>query len=198
MAEQATKRLSYQAYLELERTSEDKHEWYDGRILAMAGGTPNHAAIGTNLTALFRNGLRGSPCRPWNSDLRVRIPETGLATYPDLSIVCGGLETHPEDPDAATNPTALFEVLSKSTEAYDRGSKFRDHYATLTSLRHYVLVAQYEQLVEHWQRNDDGTWNVSHLRAGDTLRLLGAEIPIEAVYEDAEILPEEALPKFAE
>src|SRR5882672_695224 len=116
--------VTYREYLAAELTSEIKHEWLDGVIYDMAGGTPEHGALATAMSAELVNGLRARPCRVFSSDVRVRILETKLVTYPDVSVVCSRLETDPEDDRSITNPVVLVEVLSDSTEAYDRGEKF--------------------------------------------------------------------------
>ena len=181
----ARRRISYAEYLASESTSEVRHEYIDGEILAMAGGTPTHALLCTNAAVALGGALRGRPCRPYSADLRVRIPDTGLATYPDVSVICGTLVTGEPDLDAATNPTVLVEVLSPSTEAYDRGEKFA-HYRRLPSLQEYVLVAQDRVRVEHYRRNADDSWTLRELGAGHALRLdsIDAALAIDDLYED--------------
>ena len=115
---------SWADYLALEGSSNVKHEFLDGQIYGMAGGTPEHAALKAAVTGLLFSQIRGGRCRAHAPDLRVRVPETGLATYPDVTVVCGPRELHPEDQDAVTNPALIVEVLSKSTADYDRGDKF--------------------------------------------------------------------------
>lgn len=133
----------------------------------------------------LRNALRGKPCRVYSSDLRIRIIETDLATYPDASVVCGRLETAPDDPNAALNPTLLVEVLSESTEAYDRGAKAA-HYRRIPSLKEYVFVAQDEPRIEVYRRNDRGGWKLYEARSGAQLRLesVGVELDVDAVDEN--------------
>jgi len=188
MAEPAHRLLTYPEYLAIEETSEGKHEWLDGQVVAMSGGTPTHSALATNATIMLGVALRGRPCRPYNSDLRIRVPETGLATYPDCLVICGGLERHPEDDNAATNPSVIVEVLSPSTEAWDRGDKFR-HYRELASLRDYLLVSQHARQVEHYQRQDDGTWLLRTMGPGQAVRLSAVEValPIDELYQDVEL-----------
>jgi Uma2 family endonuclease len=123
MARPAAARMTYAEYLAAETVAEVRHEFLNGEVWAMAGGTPQHGALAVSMTLALGAALRGKPCRGFSSDVRVRIPDTGLSTYPDLSIVCGELETAPDDKDAITNPTVLVEVLSDSTEAYDRGAR---------------------------------------------------------------------------
>jgi Uma2 family endonuclease len=181
----ATPRTPYAEYLAAERASEIKHEWLDGEVFAMAGGTPEHSGLAAAITAELRDALRGRPCRVFSSDLRVRVPETGLATYPDATVVCGRLETHPEDEHAVTNPVVLVEVLSDSTEGYDRGKKFA-HYRRLASLRDYVLVNPNEARIEVFHRTDAGTWELAEAGAGQTIEIasLGCTLAVDEVYRD--------------
>jgi Uma2 family endonuclease len=113
-------RYSWAEYLALEASSNVKHEFLDGQIYGMAGGTPEHAALAAATIGILFGQLRGGPCRVYDADLRIRVLATSLATYPDAAVVCGPLERDPADPDGVTNPTLLVEVLSSSTEEYDR------------------------------------------------------------------------------
>jgi Uma2 family endonuclease len=176
---------SYAEYLEREARSETRHEFLRGEIYDMAGGTPQHSALAAALAGELRAALRGKPCRVFSSDLRVHIPATGLTTYPDLSVVCGHLETHPDDPNAVTNPLVLVEVLSDSSEAYDRGPKAA-HYRKLMSLREYVLVSQREPRIEIMRRGERGVWELHEASAGETIELasLGVKLSVDAIYED--------------
>ena len=153
-------RLTEAEYLEMERAAEFKSEFYDGEIFAMAGGTPRHSLIGTNVAVEFGNRLRAKPCVPYNADLRIKIEATGLLTYPDLSVICGPLQFAEGTDDTVVNPTVLVEVLSASTEAYDRGKKF-EHYRQIPTLREYLLVSQTEPRVEQFLRQPDGHWLLS-------------------------------------
>jgi Uma2 family endonuclease len=172
-------------YAAFERSSNVKHEFLDGVIYAMAGGTPEHAAVGMNVGALLNIALRGKPCRVYTSDLRIRVLDTGLETYPDVSVVCGGAERYPDDDIAIVNPIVLVEVLSPSTEAYDRGEKLR-HYRAIVSLREVVLVDHRQKLVEVHRRQSDGSWTRHEAGAGGSLVLLsiGCELPVDEVYRD--------------
>ncbi len=178
--------VSYADYVALEARSDAKHEWLDGVVYDMAGGTPRHAALTMAVGISVGVELGGKPCRVFSSDLKVRIPATGLATYPDLTIVCGKLETSPDDPNAVTNPTLIVEVLSDATEAYDRGEKF-GHYRRLDSLREYVLVSQRSKRIEVWRKNDRGKWELAEdAGAGEraTLMSIGSTLDVDAVYAD--------------
>lgn len=178
--------FSYDEYLARERISQTKSEYYAEQIFAMSGGTPRHNTIGVNLVATSRNRLRGTPCRPFNSDQRIRIQACGLATYPDVSFVCGELELDSQDVDAIVNPRVIFEVLSKSTESYDRGKKF-DFYRQLNSLREYVLISQEEAQVERFTKQPNGNWLLSIYKGLDStlpLSTVAIEIPLTDIYED--------------
>ncbi|KYF94571.1 hypothetical protein BE17_35955 [Sorangium cellulosum] len=177
---------TYAEYLALEASSNVKHEYLDGQIYAMAGGTPEHAALAAAVIGLLFPELRGGRCRTYDADLRVRVPSTGLATYPDVTVVCGPLERDAEDGQAVTNPTLIVEVLSRSTEEYDRGDKF-DHYKNLTSLRQYVLVSHRERSVEVWTRDVHGSFTSAIAREGDVAHLvsIGAQLDVRELYEAA-------------
>ena len=146
-------------YLTIERAAPTKSEFYDGEMFAMAGGTAVHSLIGTNVTGEFGNKLRGKKCVPYNADLRIQVQTTGLFTYPDLSVLCGPLQFADGTDDTVTNPTLLVEVLSPSTEAYDRGQKFL-HYRQIPSLQAYLLVSQHEPLLELFVRQDGNKWSL--------------------------------------
>jgi Uma2 family endonuclease len=175
--------MTYAEYLAAEAVAEVRHEFLNGEVWEMAGGTIEHGALTLAAAGELRAALRGKPCRAFSSDVRVRIPETDLATYPDLSIVCGQLETAPDDKDAITNPIVLVEVLSDSTEAYDRGAKAA-HYRRISSLREYVLVSQSEPRIEVQRRSQGGRWELLEARPGETIELvsLGVRLDVAAVY----------------
>lgn len=178
-------KMSYEQYRAAEQGSAIRHEFLNGEIFAMAGGTPEHAALAMAIGGQLFNALRGKPCRVYSADLRVRIRETGLTTYPDLSVVCDKLETDPDDPHAVLNPVVLVEVLSESTEAYDRGAKAA-HYRRIPSLREYVLVSQLEPQIEVYRRNERGLFELVEARRGQRAPLtsLGIELDVDAVYAD--------------
>jgi Uma2 family endonuclease len=171
---------TYAEYLALERASDTRHEFIDGEILAMSGGTPTHALLAMRIGRAL--DLGAGPCEVYTSDLRVRVAATGRATYADLTVVCGPLACHPEDPDAVTNPSALFEVLSPSTERDDRGEKFAQ-YRRIPSLRDYVLVAQDKVRIEHFRRQGDGSWALVEHGAGERVELsIGVSFAVDEVY----------------
>lgn len=178
--------FSFEEYLALEEIAAVKHEFLGGHVWAMAGGTPAHAAIAANVIALLSAQLRDRPCRVFTGDLRIRVPATGLGTYPDVTVVCGHLETDPADPrgNTVTNPQVLVEVLSPSTEEYDRGEKLA-HYQRIVSLAEVVLIAHDERRLEVWRREGDH-WTLDVFRAGARARLasLGCELDVAEVYRD--------------
>ena len=178
--------FSFADYLRLEESSGAKHEFIDGRVWAMAGGSPEHAAVAMSVGAWLTGQLRGRPCRVFSSGLRLRVLETGLSTYADITVVCGPLETHPEDTKGHTviNPALVVEVLSPSTESYDRGEKLA-HYKRMPSLREIVLVAHDERRVEVWRRTD-AAWTLHVYRGEEAARLdtAGSDLPLEEVFRD--------------
>lgn len=183
MAEPAQRRVRYDEYLAADAESEGRIELEDGTLFAMGGGTPDHALLAANWIGELHAALRGRPCRPYSSDLRIRVAAADAAFYPDVSVICGDVRAAEDDPHAATNPTVVVEVLSPSTQARDRGSKWAA-YRHLRSLRHYVLVHAALESVEVFDRNDDGTWTLRILGPGDTVPLaaLDAQLPMSALY----------------
>lgn len=177
--------ISYADYLASEATSETKHEWLNGEVFAMAGGTPHHAGLAASVMGALVQALQDRPCRAFTSDLRVKILATGLSTYPDVSVVCSKLEIAPDDPRAAVNPVVLVEVLSDSSEAYDRGEKFA-HYRRIPSLREYVIVSQREPRIEVHRRNEAGRWELYEAGAGETIELASIEcrLSVDEIYRD--------------
>ncbi len=189
-----TGRLSEDEYIARERSAESKSEYLDGQVFAMAGGTPRHNLVSANLTAAVATRLRGKPCVALTSDQRILVHQTGLYTYPDLTIVCGGVRAHPGHDDTVVNPTVLVEVLSPSTEAYDRGAKFA-HYRRVESVKEILLVATDEPFVERYVRATDNPeeW-VLHTHAGHgAVRLdsAGIQVPLDEVYSGLDQLPPE-------
>lgn len=178
-------RMTYADYLAAEELSTEKHEYLAGEVWAMAGGTPEHAALAARLIAELDSALRDRPCRVFTSDARVRVTATDLTTYPDVTVVCEKLESDPIDPNAITNPVLLVEVLSDSTEAYDRGEK-ASHYRHIPSLREYVLVSQRSPRIEVYRRNDAGRWELFEFESGGMAELasVGCALRVDDVYRD--------------
>jgi len=177
--------FGYAEYLQRERETGLRHEFLDGQIFAMTGGSPEHARLIAEMTFALRSAVDPERCRVFSSDLRVRIPATGLATYPDVAVVCGPVEVDEQDARAVVNPTLLVEVLSPSTEAYDRGEKWA-HYRRLESLRAYVLVSPVAERVEAFIRTESGFVNVLAGRGERlTLEALGVELVTDELFARA-------------
>jgi Uma2 family endonuclease len=191
MSNPATKlKTTFAEYIAGENASDRKHQLVDGEVFDMGGGTPTHAALILAVGAELRALLRGKPCKPFASELRVRA--AGIATYPDCVVVCGPLQTDPEDANTVLNPTLLVEVLSDSTEAFDRGRK-AEHYRRIPSLREYVLVSQHEPHIEVVRRTERG-WILLEAGAGGTLQLesVGCSLVVDAIYEGVIAAPAQA------
>lgn len=189
MAESARKRRhTFAEYLRLETASDVKHQLVDGEVFAMVGGTFAHATLCTNLVLVFGPRLRGGRCRPVSSEGRVRIETIDMATYPDFFVIRGERRGARDDADSTTNPALVAEVLSPSTERFDRGRK-RDAYFQLPTLRYYLLVCQDRARAELYTRNEDGTWTWRGADEGDVLSLpdLGVELPIVELYEGVDL-----------
>lgn len=178
-------RYTYRDYLDLERAANVKHEFLDGEIYAMAGGTPEHAALAMAAGSALVTRLRGGPCRVFSSDLSVRVLETGLATYPDVSVVCGDLERDPESAVTVTNPRLVVEVTSDGTEAYDRGEKLQ-HYQRIPSLAAILVISHRERRLELWTRRPDGAFDVATAERGEAVTIdpLGLSLEVDEIYGD--------------
>jgi|WetSurMetagenome_2_1015567.scaffolds.fasta_scaffold14528_3 Uma2 family endonuclease len=150
--------ITPEEYLMFEREALDqRHEYFDGEIFAMSGASFRHTLISSAITGIFYNQLHGRNCSAVSSDLRVKIPDTGLYTYPDIVVVCGEPEFEDQVFDTLLNPVVIIEILSKSTENYDRGKKF-ENYRKIKSLQEYLLISQEEIHIEHYQRQDNNVW----------------------------------------
>jgi Uma2 family endonuclease len=184
------KRYTPQEYYALEREAAYKSDYYDGEIFAMAGGTSRHSLIMLNIGGELRQRLKGKLCAAYESNQRLKIKPTGLRCYPDVSVYCGKLEYDPEDSqsETATNPTVVFEVLSKSTEGYDRGFKARN-FRQIESLKAYILVSQNVPQVEVFRRDDDGDWKLHETTGLDgAVAIPGTDVtlPMMEIYERVE------------
>ena len=182
---------TYAEYLAFEASSNVKHEFLAGQIYAMAGGTPEHAAMAAAIIGLLFQALHGGRCRAYDAGLRVRTP-TGLATYPDITVICGPRELDREDHQAVSNPTLIVEVLSRSTEEYDRGDKF-EHYKSIRSLQQYVIGSYPEPHLEVWTRGHDDVWTPALAGEGDVapVTAIGARLDVRELYEAAADPPAE-------
>jgi Uma2 family endonuclease len=173
------KLVSVAEYLALEETSVEKHEWFNGEIFAMAGGTPQHADIITNINGAFWSRLRGHRCRGSSSDQRVTIEATGLRTYPDFLVKRPPERFDEHDRNALLNPHLIVEVSSPSTQNYDRTSKF-DNYKMIGELESVLFVSSQAVRVEHFRRAQNGEWILwTGLKRSDVLRLPSLDLLIE-------------------
>src|SRR2546421_2675941 len=183
--------ISPEQYLEIERFSETRHEFLDGVVYAMAGESPDHSTICYNLSGITHAQLSSKPCRGFSPNMKVRAGIGGLYAYPDLMIVCGEeAKFHDEHGDVLLNPTVIFEVLSPSTERYDRGEKFRRYRTQIETLQDYVLVSQDLMRVEHHHREADGTWNQTEISVADGILMLDSiecTVPLTEVYRNTEV-----------
>jgi Uma2 family endonuclease len=181
----APKKMTYAEYLTFEEASVEKHELLNGEVFAMAGGTLEHAALAVAFSAALVKALGDRPCRVFSSDLRVRIHATGLTTYPDLSVACGKAEVDAEDSHALVSPVLIVEVLSDSSEAYDRGEKAA-HYRHIPSLKEYALVSQHGPRIEVFRRNEAGRWELYEYERGSSCELasVGVSLSVDDVYRD--------------
>lgn len=190
-------RYTVSEYLAFERTAEVRHEYRNGEILAMAGGSYNHSLILANLIRELGNALKGKPCRALESNLRVKIPRTPLYTYPDATVICGDPQFDASDAgmETITNPRALFEVLSPTSEAYDRGEKFT-RYRQMESLQEYVLVSQDSPHVQVFVKQEGATWLFTAFSGLDAKARIGGleiDIPLREIYAGIQFPPEAPL-----
>ena len=179
-------RYTIAEYLALEEKAQERHEFHDGEILMMSGGTYRHSAICSNLNRFLGNRLDGKPSRPLDSNMRVRIAAQSKYLYPDTSVLCGPPAFDPDDPKETTilNPRIVFEVLSDSTESYDRGAKFQ-MYRQIPSLEEYVLVSQSGPLVETFLRQPAGGWLLQtwkDLQSAASLQSVQIDLPLSEIY----------------
>ena len=176
--------LTESGYLAVERAAVFKSEFCQGEVFAMAGGTRRHSLITSNLIREFGDKLEGRPCVPYGSDLRVKVEASGLLTYPDMSVACGEQRFLDSEEDTLINPVLIVEVLSDSTEAYDRGRKF-DHYQQIPSLREYLLISQSEPRLDLFIRQPGGEWllrSFSGLRATVKIPSLKMVVSLSKVF----------------
>ena len=189
MESAARRYVTPEEYFAIEERAEVKSEYYQGELFAMAGGSPNHSRLQRNLTGLLYGQLRGRPCEAFTADLRVQVEPEGLYTYPDLSVACGGarFDAHHN----LQNPVLLAEVLSPTTEGYDRGKKF-DMYRQLESLRQYLLISQDERVVHLFTRGEDGRWTFEAFSGPEAvvpLASIDCRVPLGELYEGLELTP---------
>lgn len=182
-------RYTYADYVALERDSSTKHEFFDGEIYAMAGGSEEHSALAAEIVRALGNAVSDRPCRVHTSDLRVYVEASGLATFPDGSVICGALAQHAPSPTAtAVNPIVLVEVTSDSSEEYDTGGKL-EHYRTIPTLRDYVIVSHRERRITVHHRGDDGGWVTRVAISGGNVLVesVGCELRVDLIYRASSI-----------
>lgn len=190
MSSQPTTYLTPEEYLAIERKAQSKSEYINGEIVAMTGASRKHNLIVFNLTREISQQLQGRPCEGYSNDMRVRVPSTRFYTYPDLVVVCGEPDFEDDYLDTLLNPTLIIEVLSESTEGYDRGKKF-GFYRTIPSLVEYLLVAQDEHRIEQYAKQPDGRWLLSEYRLAEDVAELASiqcRLALREVY-DKVVLP---------
>ena len=194
MSTQSHRLFTSEEYLAIERDTELKHEFYLGEIFAMGGATEPHNQITFNLATELGALLKNRECRAYVNDMRVKVSASGLYTYPDAVVTCEHPRFEDDQLDTLLNPQMIIEVLSDSTEKYDRGKKFA-HYRRVESLREYVLVSQDRPLVEHYARQDDGHWLLTvanGLEATVELPTVDCRLRLADVYAKVEFPPEES------
>ena len=186
--------LTPEQYLEIERKAEFKSEYYKGEMFAMAGAGSSHNLIAMNAGVLLNVQFRGRPCRVYGSDMRARVSQTGLYTYPDISAVCGRPRLEDDHVDTLLNPNLIIEVLSPSTEAYDRGRKF-EQYRSIPSLMQYVLIASDRVSVDVYTRDQEDRWVLtSASKPEDIVQLMSVEctMRIADLYDKTDLLDSKA------
>ncbi|PDV98451.1 Uma2 family endonuclease [Candidatus Chloroploca asiatica] len=192
MTAQPKRYITEQEYIEFERASTSKHEYFDGQIYAMTGASRIHNLIAGNTLATLHGQLRRKPCQVFPSDMRVKVARTGLNTYPDLVVICGEPEFTDDALDTLINPLVLIEILSPSTERYDRGMKAQN-YRTIETLQDYLLIAQDHYHVEHYSRQENGQWLLQEaidIGSAITIHSIECTLALKDVYEKVDITPE--------
>lgn len=178
--------FSPEEYLAFERGTDARHEYLDGHVYAMAGESIEHSRICVNVAGELRARLKGRPCEVLSPNMKVVTSPSGLFSYPDVVVVCGEPLFYDQRRDILTNPTIVFEVLSPSTEAYDRGEKFLRYRTQIDALREYVLVSQHRPLVEHYVRQPDGSWGYSSSGSIDEvveMISIDCRLPLSEIYD---------------
>jgi Uma2 family endonuclease len=189
MASNPVTRVTEEEYLAIDRAGEVRSEFFDGEMFAMSGGSMRHAQLQANLHGELYVALRDKDCRAFTSDFRVRVSPGRMYAYPDITVVCGRPLLADEHQDILVNPTVILEVLSPSTEYYDRGVKFR-RYRAIESLRDYILVSQDEIRIEQYTRRDPNTWTLrDYQRPEEELRIdsIGVSLALARVYDRIEL-----------
>jgi Uma2 family endonuclease len=182
------KHVTLQEFLNMERNSTEKHEYFKGDIFAIGGASISHNIISVNCLTEIKNALKGKKCRPYGSDLRIHIPKNTLYTYPDISIICGEIETIDDKFDTATNPSVIIEILPPSKKNYDKGQKF-DLYRDIDTLKEYILIDSEKYMVEKFHRNDDNSWFLTeykNIESNFFIDTIGVEMELSSIYSDVQ------------
>jgi len=190
MPSQTSPKYTPHEYLAIERATQQRNEYFNGEIFAMGGASERHNLIVGNVFASLHFQMRGRPCKVYSSDMRVKISVTGLYTYPDIVALCGEASFADEQQDTLLNPNVIIEVLSKSTEGYDRGDKFA-HYRRIESLREYILISQDKNRIEHYIRQPDNQWLMSEiyqLQENLDLPSINCSLHISDVYDKIDMI----------
>jgi len=181
--------VSEREYLDAERLALEKHEYYRGEIFAMSGASIVHNKIAMNCALAIGPKLKGKKCQPFGSDLRIHIPKNTLYTYPDISIICGEIETTDDNFDTITNPSVIIEILSSSTRNYDKGEKFT-LYREIDSLQEYILIDSERVMFEKFIRNSDNSWQLTEYKTMEqsfTIETVNIEMQLQQIYEGVKI-----------
>jgi len=190
MIPQAKIKMTPMEYLEFEKKSELKHEYFDGEVFAMVGATLNHNRIARNLTGLLWHRLSGTPCEVFASDMRVKIAAIEKYAYPDIVIVCDQIEMEDAGLDCVLNPLVIIEILSDSTEAYDRGQKFI-HYQLIDSFQEYILISQHGcDVVKYVRNRNDANWiysSYADISQVITIESIDSELRLSDIYHRVEL-----------
>ncbi|HEX8265996.1 MAG TPA: Uma2 family endonuclease [Pyrinomonadaceae bacterium] len=196
LPQEKARRHTPEEYLELERQSDVRHEYYEGEIYAMAGETLKHSQICVNLAREVSSQLKGKPCQALSPNMKVRAQTKGLFAYPDLTVVCGEPIFHDQKRDVLLNPRVIFEVLSPSTERYDRTMKFFKYRQEIQDLTDYIIISQDSAFIEHYEKQADGRW--VHTVVGGLENVLNVAsincvLSLAEIYDRVEIAAEEIL-----
>ena len=182
-------KLTEEEYLSFEKDSLEKHEYFKGEVFAMAGAGARHNIIFSNVFIGLGILLKGRPCRPYGSDLRIHIPENTLYTYPDISIICGKILPSKLDPDTAVQPVVLIEILSPSTKNYDLGAKF-NLYREIPTLKEFIAIDSEAIRIEVYRINNKGLWELEDYRSIENILaipIVGVNLPLKDIYEQTEL-----------
>jgi Uma2 family endonuclease len=196
LPQEKARRYTPEEYLELERQSDARHEYYEGEIYAMAGETLKHSQICVNLAGEVRAQLKGKPCQALSPNMKVRAETKGLFAYPDLTVVCGEPIFHDQKRDVLLNPRVIFEVLSPSTERYDRTMKFFKYRQEIRDLTDYIIVSQDSAFIEHYEKQSDGRWVhtvVGGLENALNIASIDCFLQLAEIYDRVEIAADEEI-----